>query len=55
MRGSVKKGANLRAEFVFMCIEFCLFLKLSIGLKKKVFLKISIGLKKKFFNSIFYF
>ena len=42
MRGSVKRGANLRAEFAFVSIEFCLFLKKSIELKKKI-------------NSIFYF
>ena len=55
MRGSVKRGANLRAEFAFVCIESCLFLKLSIGLKKKVFLKISIGLKKSFLILFFIF
>ena len=42
MRGGVKRGANLRAEFAFVSIEFCLFLKKSIELKKKI-------------NSIFYF
>ena len=38
MRGSVKRGANLRAEFAFVSIEFCLFLKMSIRLKKKLIL-----------------
>ena len=33
MRGGVKRGANLRAEFAFVSIEFCLFLKISIRLK----------------------
>ena len=35
MRGSVKRGANLRAEFVFVSIGFCLLLKISIEFYQK--------------------
>ena len=58
MRGGVKRGANLRAEFAFVSIEFCLFLKISIRFytkEEEISIGFCFGEKNKILFLIYFF